>query len=235
MSVYIPQKAMVIMAHPDDPEFFCGGILALWAREGTEIAYLILTNGNKGSDDPTMTSEQLTVIRQTEQRNAARVLGVKEIIFFDENDGELIPTLEIRKKVVQELRRFQPDAIIAPDPTRYFYANTYINHPDHRAAGEIALGAAFPATGNRMYHPELLEQGLEPYPLRHIFFAGASETTLWVDISEVFELKIEAILCHKSQIKDPEELQERWRQRSKATDEYGREVYREGYRYMIIG
>jgi len=162
-------------------------------------------------------------------------LGVKEVVFFDENDGELISTLEIRKKVVQEIRRVQPDAVIAPDPTRYFYANTYINHPDHRAAGEIALGALFPAAGNRMYHPELLTQGLEPHPVPHIFLAGTTEPNLWVDISDVFDLKMEAVLRHQSQIKDPEDLQARWRQRSKATDEYGRKVYREGYRHMIIG
>jgi LmbE family N-acetylglucosaminyl deacetylase len=161
-------------------------------------------------------------------------LGVKRVIIIGENDGELISTLEIRKKVVKEIRRYQPDAVIAPDPSRYFFQNTYINHPDHRAAGEIALGALFPATGNRMYYSELLNQGLEPHTVPHIFLANANEPTLWVDISEVFETKVQAILCHKSQIKDPEGLADRMRERSKAIDEYGREVYREGYRHMII-
>lgn len=234
MITYLPKKAMVIMAHPDDPEFSSGGMIALWAKSGAEITYLILTSGNKGSDDPTMTPERLAETRRQEQDAAAKTLGVKRVIIMGENDGELISTLEIRKKVVKEIRRYQPDAVIIPDPSRYFFQNTYINHPDHRAAGEIALGALFPATGNRMYYSELLNQGLEPHTVPHIFLANANEPTLWVDISEVFETKVQAILCHESQIKEPESLAERMRERSKAIDEYGREVYREGYRHMII-
>jgi LmbE family N-acetylglucosaminyl deacetylase len=235
MLMYSPQKAMVIVAHPDDPEFFCGGTTALWSKSGAEIIYLILTSGNKGSDDPTMTPERLAQTRKEEQLNAAKVLGVKEVIFFDESDGELMPTLEIRERVVQEIRRSQPDAVIAPDPTRYFFRDTYINHPDHRAAGEIALGALFPATGNIMYHPELLKRGLGPHTVPHIFLTNPTEPNLWIDITDVFDLKVEAIFCHKSQIKDPEGLSDRLRERSRAIDEYGREVYREGYRHMIIG
>lgn len=232
---YIPQKAMVIMAHPDDPEFFCGGLTVLWAAKGCHITYLILTSGNKGSDDPDMTPERLTEIRQVEQRRAADVLGVQDVVFFDEHDGELMATLAIRQKVVQELRAVKPDAVIAPDPTRYFFGGTYINHPDHRAAGEIALGALFPATGNRMYHPELLQRGLPPHTVPHIFLANPSEVNLWIDISAEFEQKLKAILCHQSQIKEPQNLADRLRGRSKAIDEYGREVYREGYRHMVIG
>lgn len=234
MIAYLPQKAMVIMAHPDDPEFSSGGMIALWARSGAEITYLILTSGNKGSDDPAMTPQRLAELRQEEQNAAANTLGVKRVIIMGENDGELISTLEIRKKVVQEIRRYQPDAVIVPDPSRYFFQNTYINHPDHRAAGEIALGALFPATGNRMYHSELLNQGLEPHTVPHIFLANPNEVTLWVDITEVLDLKIQAILCHQSQIKDVAGLPQRIRERSRAVDEYGREVFREGYRHMII-
>ncbi len=232
---YTPEKAMVIMAHPDDPEFFCGGLTAQWAGKGAHITYLILTSGNKGSDDPTMTPERLAEIRQAEQRRAAAVLGVQDVIFFAENDGELIPALAIRRQVVREIRAVKPEAVIAPDPTRYFFGNTYINHPDHRAAGEIALGALFPATGNRMYHPELLQHGLPPHTVPHIFLANPAEVNLWLDISAEFELKLKAILCHQSQIKEPQHLADRLRQRSKAIDEYGREVYREGYRHITIG
>lgn len=235
MSINFPKKAMIIMAHPDDPEFFCGGTVALWAKHGAKITYLVLTNGNKGSDDPNMTPKMLVKTRKKEQKAAAKALGVKKVIFFAENDGELLPNLKIRKNVVKEIRRYQPDAVIAPDPTRYFYENTYINHPDHRAAGEIALGALFPAAGNRMYHPELLDEGLEPHTVHHIYLAGSPQPNLWIDISDVFKTKIKAILCHKSQVRDPETLPERIKQRSKGIDEYGREVYREGYRHMVIG
>lgn len=235
MTNQIPKTAMVIMAHPDDPEFFCGGTIALWTKHGAEITYVILTNGNKGSDDPEMTPERLAKTRRIEQENAAKILGVKRVLFFDENDGELFSTLEIREKVVREIRHYRPDALIAPDPTRYFFQNTYINHPDHRAAGEIVMGAIFPAAGNRMYHPELLYEGLEPHTVHHIYLAGSTEPTLWVDIGEVLDTKIEAIRCHATQIKEPDKLADRMRERSKAVDEYGREVYREGYRHLIIG
>jgi LmbE family N-acetylglucosaminyl deacetylase len=100
---------------------------------GAEVTYLILTNGNKGSDDPSMTPEKLAAVRREEQQAAAGVLGVKRVLFFDEPDGELQPTLSLRKRIVAEIRRYQPDIIICPDPTRYFYLNTYINHADHRA------------------------------------------------------------------------------------------------------
>jgi len=157
------------------------------------------------------------------------------VIFFDENDGELIPALAIRRQVVRELRAVKPDAVVVPDPTRYFFGDTYINHPDHRAAGEIALGALFPATGNRMYHPELLQHGLPPHTVSHIFLANPAEVNLWIDISAEFEVKLKAILCHQSQIKEPQNLADRLRERSKAIDEYGREVYRGGYRHITIG
>lgn len=235
MTLYQPQKAMVIMAHPDDPEFFCGGLVAHWAKNGAEIAYLILSNGNKGSDDPAMTPERLAEIRQSEQRRAADVLGVKHITYLNENDGELFPSLEIRKRVVAEIRRFKPEAAITCDPTRFFFGSSYINHPDHRAAGEIALSALFPATGNRMYCPELLADGLLPHTVPHIFLAGTAEVNLWVDITGVMEQKVNAVLCHRSQIKDPQALPAELRDEAGAIDQYGQNVYREGYRHMGIG
>ncbi len=231
---FIPQRAMVIMAHPDDPEFFCGGLVALWAKNGTEIEYLLLTNGNKGSDDPDMTPDRLKAIRQQEQRAAADVLGVGNITFFDEPDGELTPSPALREQVVRQLRRFRPDAVISPDPTTFFWHNR-INHTDHRAAGQIAADALFPAVGNRMYHPKLLAEGLEPHTVPHIFVAGTVQPDFFVDITDVFETKLEAILQHTSQIPDTEGLAERLKQWHTATDEYGRTVLREAYRHLQIG
>jgi LmbE family N-acetylglucosaminyl deacetylase len=222
---------MVIMAHPDDPEFFCGGAIAKWCAAGAEMIYLILTNGNKGSDDPEMTPQKLAMTRREEQHAAANILGVKDVIFFDEPDGELQPTLDLRKRVVAEIRRFKPTAILGQDPTRYFTAER-INHADHRAAGEVVIDAVFPAARNRMYHPELLAEGLEPHVVQDVYLAGAEQPNLWVDISNVFEVKIKAIQCHASQIKEPENLEQRIRDRSKAIDEYGHEVYREGFRVI---
>jgi LmbE family N-acetylglucosaminyl deacetylase len=225
---------MVIMAHPDDPEFFSGGTIALWAREGAEIIYLILSNGNKGSDDPAMTPERLAELRQEEQQGAANLLGVKTIIFLDEADGELQATLQLRQQVVREIRRHRPQIVICPDPTAYYFGNTYVNHPDHRAAGQVALEAIFPAARNRMYHPELLDEGLMPHAVREIYLAGALQPDRWVDITDVMDLKIQAIQSHASQLADPEGAIERVRQRAKAVDEYGRPVYREAFRYLTL-
>jgi LmbE family N-acetylglucosaminyl deacetylase len=228
------KRVMVIMAHPDDPEFFSGGTIALWAREGAEIIYLILTNGNKGSDDPAMSPERLRQVRRTEQREAADLLGVKTIIFLDEPDGELQPTLQVRKKVVREIRRHRPHVVICPDPSAYYFGNTYVNHPDHRMAGQVALEAIFPAARNRMYHPDLLDEGLLPHAVREIYLVGALEPDRWVDISRVMDLKIQAIRAHASQLADPQAAIERVRQRAEAVDEYGRSVFREGFRYLKL-
>jgi len=229
----VPDRAMVIMAHPDDPEFFCGGTIATWCAAGAEVTYLILTNGNKGSDDPQMTPEKLAAIRRKEQQAAADVLGVKRVIYLNEPDGELQSTLELRQRVVAEIRRYKPYTVIAPDPTRYFYA-TYINHADHRAAGVVAIDAIFPAARNRMYHPELMGEGLEPHPVKEVWLVGAEFPDLWVDVTELFETKLEAIRCHVSQVSHNEGWVERVQQRHQATDEYGRQVLREGFRVMIL-
>ncbi len=231
----IPNSAMVIVAHPDDPEFFCGGTIALWCANGTEITYLILTNGNKGSDDPDMTPEKLATLRKEEQQAAADVLGVKKVIYFEEKDGELQHTLGLRQRVVAEIRRHKPEVIITLDPSRYFFANQYINHADHRAAGEVAIDAVFPAARNRMYHPELLDLRLDPHTVKDVYLAGTDHPNLWVNVSDVFDTKLKAIHCHASQIVGRADLDERIRARSIATDQYGGEVLREEFRVMHIG
>lgn len=227
------KRAMVIVAHPDDPEFYCGGTIARWVREGVEIYYLILTNGNKGSSDPTMTSERLADLRRAEQRAAAQILGVKGVVFLDEPDGELQPSLQLRRQVVREIRRYRPDIIACPDPAAFYFDSGYINHPDHRIAGVVALEAVFPAARNRMYHPELLEEGFEPHAVHEIYLVGSVQPNRWVDISDTIDLKIEAIKAHASQIGDPEVL-ERVRQRALDIDQYGRQVYREAFHYLYI-
>ena len=150
------QRVLVVLAHPDDPEFFCGGTLAKWAREGKEIQYLLLTCGDKGSDNPEMTPETLCADRQIEQRAAAAVIGAKDVVFLDYHDGELMNTLDVRREIVRAIRRFKPHTVVTCDPTTYFRANAYINHVDHRTAGAATLDAIFPAAGNRMYFSELL-------------------------------------------------------------------------------
>jgi LmbE family N-acetylglucosaminyl deacetylase len=224
---------MVIVAHPDDPEFFCGGTVARWVRDGIDVAYLILTNGNKGSSDPSLTPERLAEMRANEQERAAHILGVRTIAFLNEPDGELQPTLAVRRKVVREIRRWRPDMVVCPDPSAYYFDTTYVNHPDHRAAGVVALEAVFPAARNRMYHPELLDEGFEPHAVHEIYLTGTAQPNRWVDITETIENKLKAIGAHGSQIADAEVFN-RVRQRAEDIDQYGRTVYREAFHYLHI-
>jgi len=208
-------KVLVVLAHPDDPEFFCGATIAKWAKEGKHIRYCLLTCGDKGSDDPSATPEQLCATRHEEQANAARVLGVTDLVWLDYPDGELVPTLEARLSAAREIRKFKPDIVVTCDPTRVITAFGTINHPDHRAAGQIALDAIMPGAGNRMYFTELLAEGLEPHQVKEVYIAGAEQPDTVIDVTDVFDLKMKAIREHRSQIKDPDGLEQRMRSRFK--------------------
>jgi LmbE family N-acetylglucosaminyl deacetylase len=228
------ERIMVITAHPDDMEFSCGGTIARHVQQGAEVTLLIFTNGDKGGHDPAWTAAMLDGIRKREQDEAAAVLGVKRVIFFDVPDGDLIPTLEMRKRVVAELRRYRPDAVFTFDPTTYFMHDAYINHADHKAAGEIALNALFPACGNQRYHAELLDEGLEPHKVHHIFLFGTHSPNEYVDIGDVLDIKLKAILCHASQIADPDGMLKAFEERQKAVGENINEFYREEFHHLRI-
>ena len=201
------QRVLVVGAHPDDPEFLCGATLAKWAREGKEIRYLLLTCGEKGSDDPTMTPETISAVRQAEQRAAAKVIGAKDVVFLSYRDGELVNTLDMRREIVREIRRFKPQVVVTSDPTTYFPGNAWINHVDHRAVGDAVLDALSPAAGGQMYFPELLKAGLEPYSPKEVWLSLTNEPNQSVNVSDTIDIKIAALLEHKSQIKEsPEEL-----------------------------
>jgi LmbE family N-acetylglucosaminyl deacetylase len=225
------ERVLVVLAHPDDPEFFCGATLAKWAREGKEIRYLLLTCGDKGSDDPAATPEMLCDDRQAEQLAAASVLGVKGVRFLGNPDGELVNSAEVRREIVREIRRFKPRIVVTGDPTTYIRQNLGINHPDHRAAGAATLDAIFPAAGNRMYFPELLKEGLLPHSPKEIWLSGSNEPNQWVNVNDTLESKLAAIHEHKSQIKEPAELDKRIRERLRRSDVDG-EFYAESFRVI---
>ncbi len=225
------RRVLVVLAHPDDPEFFCGATLAKWARAGDEIHYLLLTCGDKGSDDPDMTPETLCADRQLEQRAAAAVIGAKEVSFLTYHDGELFNTLEVRREIVRAIRQFKPHVVVTSDPTTLIRMNIAINHPDHRAAGAAALDAIFPAAGNRMYFPELLQEGLEPYYPKEVWLSVTNEPNIWVDVNDTIAIKIAGILKHQSQIKDPVETEKRIRARLRRPDMDG-EFYSEAFRVI---
>ncbi len=230
-----PQKILVILAHPDDPEFFCGASLVRWARAGHEIHYFILTCGDKGGD-PALTSEQLCVIRHAEQTRAAAVIGVKSVRFLDREDGTLLPSIDLRREVVRAIRQVRPDILVTCDPTNLFPRENYINHPDHRYAGQVVLDAFFPAAGNSHFFPELLkDEGLDPFTPREIWISLTANPNVTLDVTDTWETKIQALKEHKSQIGDPEKLVERMRSRKSERSTADAVFYDEKYRVLKFG
>jgi len=228
-----PKVRMVITAHPDDSEFTVAGTVARWVKEGWNLVYVICTDGSRGSNDPNMPPERIGPLRHAEQLEAARILGVETVIFLDYEDGTLEPTMELRRELTRLIRRYRPDIVITSDPSRYFNRNVYINHPDHRAAGEAALYAVFPSAVTRYIFRELLDEGLEPYKVREIYLTGSLEPDTFVDISETIELKLAALKAHRSQV-DPEAVDARIREWS---CELGRKygvAHAEEFRRMIL-
>ena len=228
-----PKVRMVITAHPDDSEFTVAGTVARWVKEGWQVIYVICTDGSRGSNDPDMPPERIAPIRHAEQCEAARILGVETVIFLNHEDGTLEPTLGLRRELTRLIRRYRPDTVITSDPSRYFNRNVYVNHPDHRAAGEAALYAIFPSAVTRFIFRELLDEGLEPYKVREIYLTGSLEPDAWVDITETIELKLAALKAHRSQI-DPDAVDTRIREWGK---ELGRKygvAYAEEFRRMIL-
>lgn len=209
---YTPERAMVIMAHPDDPEYSCAGTVARWANAGAQICYVMCTSGDVGIAELGMTREKAAKIREAEERDAADILGVKELVFLGEPDGMLQATMELRKKLVREIRRFKPEVVITGDPTVVWASDRYINHPDHRAAATAALDATFPAAGQPNLFEELEEEGLSAHKPRKVYVTTWGEPDIYVNITATIDQKVAALRAHKSQMKDndPEERIKEW-------------------------
>lgn len=230
-----PQKILVVLAHPDDPEYFCGASIARWSALGHKVAYCLLTRGDKGVRGEVVNTNLLTHTREIEQRRAAKVLGVEGIRFLDFEDGYLQPNLEARKAIVSVLREEKPDIVVTSDPTTFFHRDDRLNHPDHRIAGQIVCEAIFPACGNPMFFPELLGQGLAAHTVRELWLTLTREPNLTLDVTNTWELKIEALRQHRSQLADPVQMEKNQRQRRtvvssekepKYIDEFRRIVFR---------
>lgn len=193
-------RAMAIYAHPDDAEFGMAGTVAKWVKAGVEFTYVMVTNGASGSDDPNITRERLRETRYAEQRAAAKILGVKNTVFLGYEDGYLYPTLEVRKDVARQIRIHRPDVILCFDPTMRI-ADTYVNHPDHIAASEVVLRSINPDASTRQMFPELWnDEHLEPHKPKALFLTTFDDKGTAVDISDVLELKVRALMTHTSQL-----------------------------------
>jgi len=232
-NTYIPESAMAINAHPDDIEFTCAGTLARWVKAGTRVIYVLCTSGDVGIDEAGMTREKATQIREAESLEAARIAGVREVVFLREPDGLLQPTLELRKKLVREIRKYRPEVIMTGDPTIVWSGDDYINHPDHRAAAMAALDATFPAAGQPNLFEELVSEGLSAHKVRKVYAHVWDKADVFINIEETMDIKIAALRAHKSQLKDwnPEDMLKEW-----ASDTAkGKEMqYAEGFKVVTL-
>jgi LmbE family N-acetylglucosaminyl deacetylase len=220
-------SCLVIFAHPDDAEYMCGGTVALWAREGTEVHYCVCTDGSAGSNEPGVTREEMAVVREREQRAAAEVLGVKTVTFLGLPDGELEVNGLTRRAVARVVRRVRPEVILAPDPSRLWSGTGYINHWDHKQAGTLALCAVMPDSPTRLQFPELLQEGLEPFEVPNLWLSAEQPDT-YVDITETIDVKLAALAEHASQ---HAEASAPWvRDRARQLGEEGGVAYAEAFR-----
>lgn len=210
---FVPESAMVIVAHPDDIEFSCTGTVARWIKAGARICYVLCTSGEVGIAAPGMTKARAAEIREAEQLEAARLTGVKDVVFLRYPDGMLEATMELRRRIVREIRRFRPEVVVAGDPTVVWAGEDYINHPDHRAAATAALDAIFPAAGQPNLFEEFEVEGFRAHKPRKVYvtvWEGSAD--LYVGIDETIDTKITALRAHTSQMKDwdPSDMVKLW-------------------------
>ena len=188
-------QIMVVTAHPDDAEFGTAGTVARWAGEGRSIVYIVCSSGEKGTSDPNMKPEKLAKIREQEQLTAAKLLGVREVVFLRYPDQELEDTPGFRKDIVRQIRKYRPQIVVTADPYR-----RYIWHRDHRITGQVTLDAIFPYARDHLAYPDLLEEGLGPHKVKEALFWGTDDPNHRSDITKTFDIKLAALRCHKSQI-----------------------------------
>jgi LmbE family N-acetylglucosaminyl deacetylase len=230
-------RAMVVVAHPDDAEFGCSGTVAKWCRLGWDVVYVMCTDGSKGTSDRAISSAQLVEIRKKEQQDAGRILGLKDVVFLGYPDGYLQPTLELRKDISREIRRWKPDVLITTNPKRDLLGNGYIGHPDHFAAGEAALSAVYPSARDHLTFPDLLEAGFEPHKVREVWvtmFGDGVDKYNPLEEADI-ETSIRALYAHVSQIKNPEESGKWMRQRRKDLGEKIGAEYAEAFKAFRLG
>ena len=219
-----PARALVVAAHPDDIEFGAGGTLARWVAEGVRVEYLVVTRGDKGSSDPHASPDELARVREAEQRAAAGEIGVAEVAFLDEPDGQVEPSLRLREIITRTIRRQRPEVVMSHDPTVLFVNNEWVNHPDHRAVGQVAVDAVFPTARDPLNFSEHLADGLEAWKVDELYLWSTNEANQLVDVGDTLDSKIRALARHESQFARFDEI-ERWVRRR--AEELGE---RAGYR-----
>lgn len=229
------KKFLAISAHPDDVDFYCGGTLATLAEQGNRVEELIISNGSKGTHVVGFSGKSLGQIREKEQRAAAKILGIQEVHFLKEIDGEIENTKDLRRKLVAFIREIQPDIVMSFDPASLGeFEHFELSHRDHRQAGEAVFDALYPAVGNSAFFPELQKQGLGAHTIQEIWFFAASRPNKFVDISETLNLKKEALLCHKSQIRNTSNVKTLIRDNARTMGKKKGMKYAESFRTIAI-
>jgi LmbE family N-acetylglucosaminyl deacetylase len=226
---------LCIAAHPDDIEFTIAGSVARWAREGRAVVFCLVTTGGAGTNEYTPDGDGLIPTRERELREAARILGVKEIVLLGYQDGVVEPTLGLRRDLTRVIRQHRPDVIVCSDPTVRYYGNEYLNHPDHRAVASAALDAVFPSAETRGIFVELLAEGLPPHKVREVLISGAESADTWVDISDTLETKCAALKAHASQVGTGEWVDPLLREWATRDGKRAGVPYAEAYRRMVLG
>jgi len=193
---YVPRSAMAIYAHPDDIEFTVAGTVARWARAGCEVTFLLITSGNAGTHDRKFTRKTLARVREREERESARILGAARVVFLGRDDCELVPTLALRKELVRRIRLHRPEVVLCNDPQALFFGDEYVNHPDHRAAGQVALDAIFPCAEMDLLWPALGP----PHKVHAVYVSSTPAPNTWVDVTDTIDAKIAALSAHRSQL-----------------------------------
>ncbi len=203
---------LCVAAHPDDLDFGCAGTTASLTAQGHNVVYCLVTDGQAGGSDNTITRDQMAAIRRDEQTAAAKVVGVTELHWLSFPDGAVEVTIELRKAISRVIRMVKPDRVVTQSPERNF-GRIYSSHPDHIATGEATLCAVYPDARNEFAHTSLLaEEGLEPHSVPEVWIVGGPKPDIFIDITDSMEKKIEALMCHESQIADPPGMSERIRE-----------------------
>lgn len=207
------ERVLVVVAHPDDAEFWVGGTVADWAAQGTQVAYVVLTDGDAGGFDPEVPRAEIPQIRRAEQRNAAAILGVKDVQFLGMAEGSLThPDPRLHTELVRAIRRVRPQRILTWSP-EWNWARFRSCHPDHLATGTAALRAVYPDAGNRFALPMLLEEGHEPWTVPELWLFNSPNANHHVEVGHRLDQKVSAVAAHASQVAHPEKLVPSIRQR----------------------
>jgi LmbE family N-acetylglucosaminyl deacetylase len=229
-----PERVLVVAAHPDDIEFGAAGTVARWVHEGTSVRYLLVTRGDKGSDDPDTDSTELAGMREREQRDAAAVIGVQGVEFLDEPDGQVEPGLVLRERITRVIRTFRPEIVMTHDPTVLFVNNEWVNHPDHRAVGLATVDAVFPTARDPLNFPDHLRDGLGAWKVAELFLWSTNEANQLVDIGDCIDAKIAALSRHASQFRHFEETARWVRRQAETLGERAGYSAAEGFRRVML-